>query len=73
MQRIKKKIKKKNIEAINDWIDHAKPIKVNYQDNTEILIDRIIKNHAFEKIKSYEKRDTSFLRRLLAGNQLETT
>jgi hypothetical protein len=68
-----KNLKKKNIEAINQWIDYAKPIKVNYQDNTEILIDRIIENHAFEKVNSYEKRDTSFLRRLLAGDPLETT
>jgi hypothetical protein len=32
----------------------------------------IIKKHAFEKINDNVKRDTSFLRRLMAGEQLET-
>ena len=67
-----KNLKKKNIDLITEWIDHANPIKVDYQDKTEQLLDMIIKKHAFEKINDKVKRDTSFLRRLIAGEQLET-
>lgn len=67
-----KNIKKKNIAALTDWIENGKPVKVNYQDKTEELVDMIIKKHAYEKISVLSKRDTSFLRRLIAGEQLET-
>lgn len=67
-----KSLKKKNIDLVSEWIENAKSIKVDYRDNTENLIDLIIKNHAFEKLNNKIKRDTSFLRRLMAGEQLET-
>ncbi len=67
-----KNLKKKNIDLVSEWIENAKPIKVDYKDNTEELIDLIIKKHAFEKLNNKVKRDTSFLRRLMAGEQLET-
>lgn len=66
------KLKEKNIDLVSEWIENAKPIKVNYKDNTEELLDLIIKKHAFEKLDNSVKGDTSFLRRLIAGEQLET-
>jgi len=67
-----KNLKKKNIRIVSEWIENSQPVKVNYLDKTEELLDLIIKRHAFEKLQVDTKRDTSFLRRILAGEYLET-
>jgi uncharacterized protein (TIGR00661 family) len=67
-----KNLKKKNIQKVSDWIANGKIVKVNYLDKTEELVDLIIEKHAFEKSASNVKNDTGFLRRLLAGEKLET-
>jgi len=69
---ILKNLKKKNIRIVSEWIENSQPVKVNYLDKTEELLDLIIKRHAFEKLQVDTKRDTSFLRRILAGEYLET-
>ena len=41
-----KKLKKKNFDKINDWLDSEETISVDYPDITEFILDTIIENHA---------------------------
>ncbi|WP_333600147.1 glycosyltransferase family protein [Flavobacterium sp.] len=46
-----KKLSKKNIESISAWVNSDTIVEVDYQDNTEEIIDLIVKNH----VKSNKK------------------
>ncbi|MFM7016602.1 MAG: glycosyltransferase family protein [Bacteroidota bacterium] len=67
-----KSLKKKNLVSLTEWIENGKAIKVTYQDKTELLIDNILTKHANEKICLDTHRDLGFLRKLIAGEKLET-
>ena len=41
-----KSLKSKHSEVILDWINNGKPIKVNYPDNTRIILDLVFKELA---------------------------
>ena len=45
-----KSLKKKHLHHIEEWIEHGKPVEVDYPDNTEEIIDRIIED--FNKNKN---------------------
>lgn len=45
-----KKLNKKNIDKIGDWLMDKKIVHVNYPDLTEKIIDTIIANHAGQKL-----------------------
>lgn len=47
-----KSLKKKNYSVIKEWLEYGKVIPVNYPDNTEQIVDTIIKNHYHKKIYS---------------------
>lgn len=51
-----KSLKKKYTAEIKEWIKHGRSIVVDYQDNTEAIIDTIIKNHINERIANPTKR-----------------
>ena len=40
-----KSLKKKHLEKINNWVSNPQNITINFKDETEIIIDMIIKNH----------------------------
>jgi uncharacterized protein (TIGR00661 family) len=46
-----KKFDKKSIDLINNWVKSDTIIEVDYQDNTEEIIDLIIENHKKNKNK----------------------
>ena len=41
-----KSIKENNHEKISKWLESAKPLKINYPDQTDSIIERICTNHA---------------------------
>jgi uncharacterized protein (TIGR00661 family) len=41
-----KSLKPKHYETILDWIHNGKPVKVDYKDNTQNVLDLLFKNHA---------------------------
>jgi uncharacterized protein (TIGR00661 family) len=47
---VMKKLKKKHIDKLEDWLESKDIVKVNYPDNTEEIIDTIIENHAGKTI-----------------------
>jgi uncharacterized protein (TIGR00661 family) len=47
-----KKLNKKGLEYISDWIKLDNNVVVNYPDNTEQIIDLIINNHGTKEIDS---------------------
>jgi hypothetical protein len=44
-----KSLKKKNLEKIQDWINKDQKIQVDYKNETEKIIDLIIKNYVLKK------------------------
>jgi uncharacterized protein (TIGR00661 family) len=40
-----KNLKKKNYPVLANWFESSEKVKVNYPDETSLIIDRIIKNH----------------------------
>jgi hypothetical protein len=40
-----KNMKKKQINKIEDWIQHGRPLEVHYPDITEDIIDMLIEKH----------------------------
>jgi uncharacterized protein (TIGR00661 family) len=63
-------LKKKNHDAITEWLKFGRAIHVNYPDQTEELLDKIIKNHAGEKLEGNNPNDFDFLRRILTPTKL---
>lgn len=61
-----KKLHKKHIPAIIDWVDNGEIIPVNYPDITEDIIDLIITNHIPQASRSVEY----FLEKPLQINQV---
>ncbi len=51
-----KNLKKKHFPEIQDWLKHGRSIEVEYKDNTEEIIDKIIKNHVNEMLPVSTKR-----------------
>lgn len=47
-----KSLKKKHIDTLKKWITTTQEIEVHYPNNTEAIINTIIKKHAFEKFDS---------------------
>lgn len=47
---VAKSLKKKHHEIIREWLQNGKPIKVNYPNITEQIIDTIIANHYRKKL-----------------------
>lgn len=43
---VMKSLKKKHHDVLEDWLENGKAVKVNYPDQTEMIIDTIIKNNA---------------------------
>lgn len=43
-------LKKKHYQSITDWINYGKVIPVNYPDNTEAIIKRIVMDHFHQKV-----------------------
>jgi len=60
-----KNLKVNNQEKIHAWLSAGSPIEVNYPDETEMIIDTIIRNHKNQKLKVAEGNELKFLRRLL--------
>ena len=61
-----KSLKKKNYPEIKEWIKHGRSIDVEYKDNTEEIIDKIINNHLNEKLLVAPKRkEMNFFERIM--------
>ena len=48
--KVMKKLNKKHIDKISEWLKERKTVTVNYPDITEKIIDTIIANHAGQKM-----------------------
>ncbi len=48
--KVMKKLNKKHIDKISEWLKERKIVTVNYPDITEKIIDTIIANHAGQKL-----------------------
>jgi len=46
-----KSLKKKHLDTIKKWLESDERILVNYPDETEKIIDMVIKNHAKSTVK----------------------
>jgi RIO-like serine/threonine protein kinase len=46
-----KSLKQKHHEVILDWINNGKVIPVDYQNNTQQVLDLLFKNHAPKELK----------------------
>lgn len=42
-----KSIRAKHHERIEDWLENAKPIKINYPDQTNLIVEKICNQHAY--------------------------
>jgi len=67
-----KSLKKKHNGTIKEWLKHGRSIEVEYPDNTEKIIDKIIKNHLHENIVVNSKRkEMNFFEKIMTINLAE--
>jgi hypothetical protein len=45
-----KRLNKNAVETIEKWVMDGKTIEKNYPDNTQTLIDTLVKTYAFQKL-----------------------
>lgn len=59
-------LKSKHLHHLETWLNSMKPVQVDYPDETEALLNKIIQRHAGQKLQNDETdNDISLLRKIL--------